>query len=52
MPTPAGVPVRIIVPGGSSVPCERKLTRVGISKIRSLFEMSEISSEEEETRKI
>lgn len=35
-PTPAGVPVMMTVPAGSVVPCERKLTIFGISKIKSL----------------
>jgi hypothetical protein len=41
-PTPAGVPVRIIVPGRRVVPCERKDTTFGTEKIRSLVEFSEI----------
>jgi hypothetical protein len=35
-PTPAGVPVRMMVPGLSVVPCERNETILGTVKIRSL----------------
>lgn len=35
-PTPAGVPVKIIVPGGSVVPCDKKETIFGTEKTRSL----------------
>lgn len=39
-PTPAGVPVKMIVPALSVVPCERKLTILGTEKIKSLRSMS------------
>jgi hypothetical protein len=35
-PTPAGVPVRIMVPGFKVVPWEQKLTIFGTEKIKSL----------------
>lgn len=35
-PTPAGVPVSIIVPGGNVVPCDMKDTSFGTENIRSL----------------
>lgn len=35
-PTPAGVPVMMTVPAGSVVPCDRKLTSLGMLKMRSL----------------
>lgn len=40
-PTPAGVPVRMMVPGRSVVPCERKETIFGTEKMRSLLAVSE-----------
>lgn len=36
-PTPGGVPVKMIVPAGRVVPCERKLISLGTLKLRSLF---------------
>ena len=41
MPTPAGVPVMINVPGGSVVLCDKKLTSLGMLKIRSLAQMDQ-----------
>ena len=39
-PTPGGVPVRMMVPAGRVVPCERKLISWGTLKIRSLHSIS------------
>lgn len=36
-PTPGGVPVSMIVPAGSVVPCDRNDTICGTLKIKSLF---------------
>lgn len=36
-PTPAGVPVKMMVPGRRLVPCERKDTIFGTEKIKSLM---------------
>jgi len=41
-PTPAGVPVRMIVPAGSVVPVDRKLMSLGMLKIESLPYVSRV----------
>lgn len=35
-PTPGGVPVKMIVPAGKVVPCDKKLINFGTEKIRSV----------------